>query len=184
MCRVVKSALKASPDIQGLVIEDSEYLISQYADNSSLIFGDDEKSLNTALKVIDNLASCSGLRENFDKTRALWFGAKRGCDEELITDKPITWNHEGTFKLLGIEFSVNQEDITGSNYTNKIQSAQRLLSDWSFRSLSLLGKVCVVKTLVLHISVQILTVLPTPSEQVLKDIEKMFFEFIWDKKRR
>ena len=84
--------------------------------------------------------------------------------------------------MLGIEFSVNQEDITGSNYTNKIQSAQRLLSDWSFRSLSLLGKVCVVKTLVLPIFVQIFTVLPTPSEQVLKDIEKMFFEFIWDKK--
>ena len=54
---LLSAALKASPDIQGLVIEDSEYLISQYADDSTLIFGDDEKSLNTALKVIDNFAS-------------------------------------------------------------------------------------------------------------------------------
>ena len=181
---MLNAALKANPNIQGLVIEDSEYLISQYADDSTLIFGDDEKFLNTALKVIDNFADCSGLRANFDKTQALWFGAKRGCGEELITDKPITRNHEGTVKLLGIEFSVNQEDITGSNYTNKIQSAQRLLSDWSFRSLSLLGKVCVVKTLVLPIFVQLFTVLSTPSEQVLKDIEKMFFRIYLGQKRR
>ena len=131
---------------------------------------------------IDNFAECSGLRANFDKTQALWFGTKRGCGEELITEKRIIWNHEGTFKLLGIEFNVNYEDIIGINYTNKIRPAQRLLNDWSFRSLSLFGKVCAIKTLVLPIFIQIFTVLPTPSEQVLKDIEKMFFEFIWDKR--
>ena len=50
----------------------------------------------------------------------LWFGAKRGCGEELITQKPIVWNHEGTFKLLGIEFDVNSEDITGINYKKSL----------------------------------------------------------------
>ena len=42
----------------------------------------------------------------------LWFGAKRGCGEELRTQKPIIWNHDGKFKLLGIEFEVNSDDTT------------------------------------------------------------------------
>ena len=54
--QLLSAALKAHPDIQGLVINNSEYLISQYADDSTLIFGDDEKSLNKALDIIDNFA--------------------------------------------------------------------------------------------------------------------------------
>ena len=56
---------------------------------------DDEKSLNTALNVVDRFAGCSGPRINFDKTQVLWFGAKQGSGEELRTQKPIVWNHEG-----------------------------------------------------------------------------------------
>ena len=65
---LLSAALKAHPEIQGLVINNSENLISQYADDSTLILGDDEKSLNTALHIIDYFAGCSGLRANFDKT--------------------------------------------------------------------------------------------------------------------
>ena len=72
MCRVIKcKKLKAHPDIQGLVINNLEYLISQYADDSTLVFGDDEKSLNTALDIVDRFAGCSGLRANFHKTQVL-----------------------------------------------------------------------------------------------------------------
>ena len=70
---LLSAALKAHPEIQGLVINNSEYLISQYADDSTLILGDDEKSLNMALHIIDCFADCSGLRANFDKTQVLWW---------------------------------------------------------------------------------------------------------------
>ena len=42
---LLSASLKAHPDVQGLVINNSEYLISQYADDSTLIFGDDENHL-------------------------------------------------------------------------------------------------------------------------------------------
>ena len=45
---LLSASLKAHPDIQGLEINNTEYLISQYADDSTLIFGEDEVSLNTA----------------------------------------------------------------------------------------------------------------------------------------
>jgi hypothetical protein len=40
---------------------------------------DDEKSLNVTLELLNYFSDCSGLRANFDKTEAIWIGAKRGA---------------------------------------------------------------------------------------------------------
>ena len=85
-----------------------------------LSFGDDEKPLHTALDIVERYAGCSGLRANFDKTQVLWFGANLGCGEELRTQKPIVWNNEDKFKLLGIELEVNSDDTTGINFRKKL----------------------------------------------------------------
>jgi hypothetical protein len=42
----LSAAIKNDPEITGVKINDSEYLLSQYADESSLILDDNPKSLN------------------------------------------------------------------------------------------------------------------------------------------
>ena len=59
---------------------------------------------------------------------------------------------------------------------------QSLLSSWSFRNLSLIGKVTVIKSLAFPIIIQVLTVLPSPSIQILKKIQNTFFNFLWNSK--
>jgi hypothetical protein len=56
-----------------------EYLISQYADDSTINLEDDETSPNVTLELLYYFSDCSGLRANFDKTEPIWIGAKRGC---------------------------------------------------------------------------------------------------------
>ena len=58
-------------------------MISQYADDSTIILEDDEKSLNVTLEMLYDFSDCSGLRAKFDKTEAIWIGAKRGCVETI-----------------------------------------------------------------------------------------------------
>jgi hypothetical protein len=36
-----------------------------------------------------DFSDCSGLRAKFDKTEAIWIGAKRGCVETIKTIKNI-----------------------------------------------------------------------------------------------
>jgi hypothetical protein len=86
---LLSAAIKFHPNINGIQIDNSEFLISQYADESTLILEDDTLSLNHALEVVELFSTCSGLRANFDKTQAVWIGARRGCGEELQTNKPI-----------------------------------------------------------------------------------------------
>jgi hypothetical protein len=81
---LLSAAIKNDPEITGVKINDSEYLLSQYADDSSLILDDNPKSLDQSLFVFNKFSECAGLRVNFDKTEAIWLGSRRSCHEQLL----------------------------------------------------------------------------------------------------
>jgi hypothetical protein len=56
----------------------------------------------------------------------------------------------------------------------------RLLNDWSLRNISLLGKITVINTLALLILVQCFTALPNPPDHIIKQLQDIFFSFLWD----
>ena len=51
--------------------ENSEFLLSHYADDSSLVLDDNPKSLEKSLFVLSIFSKCSGLKVNLDKTEAI-----------------------------------------------------------------------------------------------------------------
>jgi hypothetical protein len=68
---LLSAALKFNPKIKGISINNSEFLISQYADDSTLSLAVDEKSLNEALNMISLFSFSSGLRANLNKTQVV-----------------------------------------------------------------------------------------------------------------
>ena len=101
---LLNAALKDNSFFKGIEINKSEFLISQYADDSTLSLADDENLLNEALHIINVYSTCSGLKANFDNTHAIWIGARRGCGLELHTYPNNIRNHSGSFKMLGIQY--------------------------------------------------------------------------------
>jgi hypothetical protein len=59
---------------------------------------------------------------------------------ELKTNTDIEWNHSGSFKLLGIQYSLAKDDRYIDNYYSKLEKIKKLLNDWSLRNISLFGK--------------------------------------------
>lgn len=177
---LLSAAIKFDPQIKGISVNNSEFLISQYADDSSLILDDDLQSVNKALDLIELYSTCSGLRANFDKTQAVWIGARRGCGMELPTKTTVKWNHSGCFKLLGIQYSLSKQEKYIDNFTQNITKIKKLLKDWSLRNISLVGKITVIKSMALPILVQSFTVLPDPPGHIIKEIQDIFFNFLWN----
>ena len=171
---LLSAALKFNPKIKGISINNSEFLISQYADDTTLSLADDENSLHEALNMISLFSICFGLRANFDKTQVVWIGARQGCGLELKTNTDIEWNHSGSFKLLGIQYYIAKDDRYTDNYYSKLEKIKKLLNDWSLRNISLLGKITVIKTLALPILVQCFTVLPDPPDHIIKSLQNIF----------
>jgi hypothetical protein len=62
----------------------------------------------------------------------------------------------------------------------KSSISEKILHLWSYRDLTYIGKVTVIKTLALPILVQCLTVLPNLPDSILNDIEKIFYQFLWN----
>jgi hypothetical protein len=92
------------PNINGVEINDSEFLLNQYADDSSLALEDDPKSLDNAVKLFHKFTECAGLRINIDKTEAIWIGSRKGCLDKLLPELNLSWNFSG--KLLCIHFDL------------------------------------------------------------------------------
>ena len=65
------------------------------------------------------------------------------------------------------------------NFDKRISEIERIISMYSKFSLSLIGKVTVIKTLMLPKIVYLLTVLPTPPSNIFYVIEKRLKDFLW-----
>ena len=133
--------------------------------------------------MLNKFSECARLRVNLDKTEAIWFGSRRSCHEQLLPDKHLSWNFSEKIQLLGISFNFSESDKTLENFTEKVQSVKKILNLWSYRDLTYIGNVIVIKTLALPILVQCLTVLPNPPESVLNDSETVFYQFLWNDKK-
>jgi hypothetical protein len=155
---ILSAALKINPDIKGIKLDESEYLISQLADDTTIFLDGSENSLRNCLLVLDKLCECSGLKANVDKTEAIWLGSKL-----RYTGKVLDWNSSGIFVLLGIRFCLFDNCIVSQNYELHLDKIKTLLNNWMWRPLSVMGKIAIVKSLALSKLVYLFMVLPNPT---------------------
>ena len=68
------------------------------------------------------------------------------------------------------------------NYQKKLNELKNLIGQWSRRLLSPLGKITVIKTLMLPKLTHLFISLPNPDPNIIDEIEKLFFSFLWKQK--
>jgi len=68
--------------IVGILVNNKEIKLSQYADDTTLTLDGSKKSLIASLKMLDDFYEMSGLRLNDTKTEAFWIGSN--CDKDPI----------------------------------------------------------------------------------------------------
>ena len=69
--------------------------------------------------------------------------------------------------------------IIGINYGNKIQTLKNSIKLWQRRALSPLGKITVIKSLLLPKITHLLIALPNPGITLLQEINTLFYDFLW-----
>ena len=175
---ILSRQFKASPDIKGIEIAGIEYLLSQFADDKTILLDGSENSLNEALKILNMFALASGLKLNANKTRAVWIGSQKFSGETFNHRLKLDWS-QTDFTILGIKFSCNLDTIVDINYNVKLAEIEKEMKQWSKRILTPIGRLTVLKTLLISKLNHLIISLPNPSgDQILK-LNKMLFEFIW-----
>ena len=67
--------IRNNNDLHGIIIDNKEYKISQYADDTQLFLNGSENSLRETLDILQKFYTMSGLRMNAEKTKAIWIGS-------------------------------------------------------------------------------------------------------------
>ena len=177
---ILAKAIRKNNNIKGLLVRDSEVKISQYADDTTLILDGSERSLSEVLEVLERFSKVSGLRLNSKKTEALWIGSLTGSQEILCSERNFNWQNTKV-KALGVWLTTDSERTTNLNFSEKIEKIRNCLGCWANRRLTLIGKITVLKSLAVSQVIHLLSPLQS-NPQTIKQINDLFFHFLWNGK--
>ena len=173
--------IRENNDIKGIEINNTEHKISQYADDTELTLEGDRKSFETCIQVIDRFGKVSGLNLSTEKCEAMWLGSQKNSNVTYMQHLGMKWNPP-KMKILGIWFTNSLEECENLNYTEKFYEVRKLFSTWSKRNITPLGRVAVLKSLILSKLIYLWILLPNPPTHLMKDLQTRCFTFVWNKK--
>ena len=67
------------------------------------------------------------------------------------------------------------------NYREKLTGIRKLFLNWSKRILTPLGKITISKSLAFSKINHLILALPKPSKQIINELQRLFYEYLWNK---
>ena len=175
-------AIKSNEGIEGITVLQKEHKSSQYADDTSLFLKAYEENLRCALQTLKWFYEKSGLKINESKTKVIRIGPIRETDRRFCRENNLDWVTK--FVALGITYYVlHLNDITADNINIKKNEMKNLMQSWSCRNITPTGRITVLKSIIISKIIHMLQSLPSPDLSTLKELDKLFFNFIWKNKR-
>ena len=126
--------------------------------------------------MLEGFEAISGLKINKDKTQVLKIGRNPANDHNLCPDLGLKYVKR--LKVLGIYLAANPKDME-ENFDDKIDEIQTLLRRWSFRNMTVFGRISLVKSLALSKLTHVVQVIPNPCAGKIKNLQKLVNNFVW-----
>ena len=179
---VLACKIRQNKDIKGIKISETENKINQFADDTSVLLEGDQVSFEQLFYVLEEFEAISGLKLNYDKTCNVWLGSKRNCVIRYLPYFGMNWD-PSQFKILGLWFTNDLENMAELNYNNNFNEIKKLFNIWIKRSSTPLGRIAILKSLILSKMIHLWLLLPNPPNKIIQELQKMSFNFIWENKR-
>ena len=124
--QILNLMLKYNQSVRGIKVGNTEFRLTQFADDTTIILDGTRSSLVAALNMLEVYGSMSGLKVNTDKTKLIWIGKKRYCKDKFDIGKCLTWGVT-EFDLLGVTFAVDLDKMIDLNYSNIVNKVEKEL---------------------------------------------------------
>ena len=165
--------MNSNKSIKGIKIDTLEVKYAAFADDLSC-FASDEQSVKYIFAMLRDFHLVSGLQINKEKTEALWLGNWKKREKKPFR---IKWPQQ-PIKITGVFISYNTDLNTTLNFANPLKQIQNNLKIWKSRSLTLIGKIVILKTFVLSQINYVLRMVSTTND-ILHKVEQIVFDFLW-----
>lgn len=181
MCaEILGNLIRSSSKIKGISINNNEYKLSQYADDTQIFLNGSEESLRETLHILHIFYKMSGLKINIEKTKVVWIGSQINSDSKFCEGSNLDWTKESV-KILGVNFNNSVRNIWDHNKNEILHKINNILKHWGRRKPTLYGKVIIIKSLAISKFVHLFISLPNPPKELIKELQSLFFKFMWNR---
>jgi exonuclease III len=178
---ILACKIRENEHIKGINIHGTECKVSQFADDTSFLLEGDKTSFQELFLTLHQFEEISGLKVNFEKTCNVWLGNKRNSETRYLPNLKMSWNPT-QFKILGLWFTNDLTKMTELNINDKFNETKKLFTTWMKRSSTPIGRVAILKSLILSKLVYLWIMLPNPPEHIIQYLQKKCYAFVWDNK--
>ena len=179
---ILAGQIREETNIKAIKIEDTEFKISQFADDTTFLLEGDRNSFEKLFDILNEFGEISGLKLNAEKTNNIWLGSLKNSDARWLPHLKMTWNPP-KFKILGLWFTNNFEEMEKINTRDKYLETKKLFNCWARRSTTPIGRVVILKSIILSKLIYLWIMLPNPPDEIINEIQKKCYEFVWDGKK-
>ena len=121
LCAEILAVLiRNNKNIKWIQMNNTTFVISQYADDISILLDGTIRSLENYMKILKLYVSACGLCMYMEQTKMVWVGSEKGSNRRFCEGYKLFWESE-EFTVLGITFPNNLDDIVEVNYRKKIE---------------------------------------------------------------
>ena len=163
--------IRKSADIEGIVINNTEIKVSQYADDTTLLLKN-QGSVERTFELLAQFKEISGLEINRQKTNAMWLGRHRNKRDPVCEIEACS-----KVKILGMWFSASEQCVD-DNVAPVITNIKNTINSWSQRNLTIKGRIVITKTLLASKLVYLALTSKIPNVD-LKEIQSHIMKFVW-----
>ena len=119
---------------------------------------------------------------NTDKIQSDTLGSKRRSRIKYMLQLKIVWN-PSQFQILGVWFKQNLNGCEQIYYNEKFSEVKALFNIWSKRLITPLGRVAILKSLILSKLVHLWILLLDPPDDFVNNVQNMCFQFMCKNKQ-
>ena len=177
VAEILANNIRQDKNIKPLRVKNVDFVITQMADDTTL-FVSDINSVHRCVQLLEHFKKCAGLAINKDKTKVFQLGTS-----SLITENKfgLRWTKDDV-KVTGIYVGKNLNSLNREMIETKIQKMKTLTNMWKGRKLTIKGKITLIRCQMLPNLLYLASCLYFSDDQV-KSIDKVFFEFLWPNKK-
>lgn len=175
--------IRLNPDITGLILDNTQYKISAYADDLMFSLTNPMISLPNLLKEFSEYGSLAYLKINWAKSEAMSVGIPDSTLKPLKASFKLKWTDKA-LKYLGTFIPQTMTKLYEVNFPPLITKIKTLLNSWQSGFHSWVGRGNILKMSILPKILYIMQAVPIRIPPgFFKQIQTIFTEFIWAKKK-
>ena len=173
---VLAKRIQSNKDIRGIRVVNRKLKILMYADDTVCFIEPNVMCMRKLFQELGWFAKFSGLSPNLEKTQAMWIG---NCYKDAdIFERNVSLQWSRTLKILGITFDNNLSEMAGI-YKERVNEIKKEMAKWMMRNISLMGKVTIIKSLLVSKISYLFMTIPDPPQAIVKELNTILFKFLW-----